>query len=181
MLPLNTVLYHGTIDTISHIDVTKGRDRKDFGKGFYLAVSKSQAIGMMHKKFREQTVRNRNHNISFSEHLYEVRLNEEFLNTLNIKVFEHADEEWIDFILLNREKGGIQHSYDLVVGPSADDNTILCLRTYWDGYYGKVGSEEAKEVLLRNLEVENLGIQYFIGKQEIADKLILSINEISWS
>ena len=40
--------------------------------------------------------------------------------------------------------------------------------------------EEAKKILLRNLEVENLGIQYFIGKQEIADKLILSINEISW-
>lgn len=46
MLPLKTILYHGTIDTISHIDVTKGRDRKDFGKGFYLATSKSQAIGM---------------------------------------------------------------------------------------------------------------------------------------
>ena len=28
------------------------------------------------------------------------------------------------------------------------------------------------------LEVENLGIQYYIGKQEIADKLILSIKEI---
>ena len=79
MLPIKTILYHGTIDTISHIDVTKGRDRTDFGKGFYLAASKSQAIGMMHKKFREQTVRNRNHNISFSEHLYEVHLSEDFL------------------------------------------------------------------------------------------------------
>ena len=45
MLPLKTILYHGTIDTISHIDVTKGIDRKDFGKGFYLATSKSRQSG----------------------------------------------------------------------------------------------------------------------------------------
>jgi hypothetical protein len=30
------VLYHGTVSEISKVDVTSGRDRKDFGKGFYL-------------------------------------------------------------------------------------------------------------------------------------------------
>lgn len=60
------------------------------------------------------------------------------------------------------------HNFDLVVGSTADDDTALCLKAYWDGLYGKTGSVEAKKVLLSNLETENLGIQYFVGKQEVA-------------
>ena len=72
------------------------------------------------------------------------------------------------------------HNFDLVVGPTADDDTALCLKAYWDGLYGKTGSVEAKKVLLSNLETENLGIQYFVGKQEVADKLIVGIKRIDW-
>ena len=50
---LKYVLYHGTIATIEEIDINQGEGRKDFGKGFYMAVSRSQAIGMMHKKYKE--------------------------------------------------------------------------------------------------------------------------------
>lgn len=73
------------------------------------------------------------------------------------------------------------HNYDVVIGPTADDDTMVCLNSYWRGFYGEVGSEEAKEKLLSYLEPENLGIQYFVGKQEIADKLITSIKEVQWS
>ncbi len=72
------------------------------------------------------------------------------------------------------------HDYDLVIGPTADDDTALCLKAYWDGLYGRRGERRAKEILLSNLESENLGVQYFVGKQEVADKLIVSINEINW-
>lgn len=49
-----------------------------------------------------------------------------------------------------------------------------------DGLYGNFRTEdESKEFLLKMLEVENLGIQYFIGKQEVANKLIESIRVIS--
>lgn len=47
---IKTTLYHGTISEIVTVDVNAGRSRKDFGKGFYMAVTKKQAIGMMHKK-----------------------------------------------------------------------------------------------------------------------------------
>ena len=50
---LNTTLYHGTISDISKIDVTQGRGRKDFGRGFYMSVTKQQAVGMMRKNYRE--------------------------------------------------------------------------------------------------------------------------------
>ena len=89
-----------------------------------------------------------------------------------------TDMEWLDFILRCRSSKSIPHDYDLVIGATADDNTTLCLKYYFDGIYGKVGSDDAKEMLMKNLEVENLGIQYYIGKQEVADKLILSITEL---
>lgn len=173
------ILYHGTIYDIKKIDVSFGRNYKDFGKGFYLAVSKQQAVGMMHKKYNESVRRNRNRtSIKFSEHLYEVKIDVDFLSEINVKVFAHADEEWLDFILKCREEGGVPHGYDVVIGPTADDNTILCLKTYWEGVYGKVGSYDAKRVLLMNLEPENLGEQYYISKQDVADRLIVSIKEI---
>lgn len=55
---------------------------------------------------------------------------------------------WLDFILMCREKGGLPHDFDLVIGPTADDDTMVCLNSYWRGLYGEVGSDEAKEKLL---------------------------------
>lgn len=178
---IKTVLYHGTVSEIDKIDVSLGRDRKDFGKGFYIAVTKAQAVGMMHKKYKEAVRRSRNKNTGdFKENLYEIKINREALSHLKIKVFDDADIEWLDFVMMCREQDGVPHDYDLVVGPTADDDTAFCLKAYSEGLYGKIGSVEAKEILLKNLETENLGVQYFIGKQEIADQVIESINKIDW-
>lgn len=46
----------------------------------------------------------------------------------------------------------------MVIGPTADDDTMLCLKTYWDGLYGAVGSLEAKRILLNNLDVDWRGM-----------------------
>ncbi len=178
---LKTILYHGTISKITSVDVNAGRSRKDFGKGFYMAVSKKQAIGIMHKKYREAVRRNvRGQYGHFQEHFYEVELNRQVLDSLNIKIFKYADIEWLDFILMCRNRGGVPHNYDMVVGATADDDTALCLKVYEEGAYGAKGSTQAKQILLNNLEVENLGIQYYIGKQDVADKVIKNIREIEW-
>lgn len=178
---IKTVLYHGTVSEITEIRVDQGRSRKDFGKGFYMAVTKQQAIGMMHKKYQEAVRRSRyKKETDFQKKLYEIELDEAVLGKLDIKIFEEADIEWLDFVLMCREKGGMPHNYDLVIGATADDDTALCLKAYQDGLYGDKTSADAKNILLRNLEVENLGVQYFIGKQEVADRLIKSIREIGW-
>lgn len=178
---LKTTLYHGTVSEIQKVDVRLGGERKDFGRGFYMAISKNQAIGMMHKKYRESVRRSRGKkDDAFFERLYEIILDADYAENLKIKVFDQADLEWLDFILLCREKGGIPHDYDMVVGPTADDDTAFCLKAYWDGLYGKVRSDAAKGILLNNLETENLGIQYYVGKQEVADRLIASIKAIDW-
>ena len=71
-LSLRTTLYHGTASEIQQVDVKLGRERKDFGKGFYMAVSKSQAIGMMHKKYRE-TIRRENRTVHMQKNYMKSR------------------------------------------------------------------------------------------------------------
>lgn len=80
---LRTTLYHGTASEIEQVDVKLGRERKDFGKGFYMAVSKSQAIGMMHKKYREVVRRSKGKlDSAYSEKLYEIELDKTICQSL---------------------------------------------------------------------------------------------------
>ncbi|MBR6031495.1 MAG: DUF3990 domain-containing protein [Bacteroidaceae bacterium] len=39
-------LYHGSTVDIDHIDLTKSRPNKDFGRGFYLSADRQQAWRM---------------------------------------------------------------------------------------------------------------------------------------
>ena len=77
--PYREKLFHGTVSEIRRVDVSKGRGNKDFGKGFYMAVTKKQAIGMMHKKYREVIRRSRNMTkTDFTENLYQITMTLQF-------------------------------------------------------------------------------------------------------
>lgn len=173
-----TVLYHGSVSEIKSVDVSIGKGFKDFGKGFYMAVSKQQAIGMMHKKYRE-TKRKKN-GFPIKEYLYEIELDPDVLQTLNVRYFTNADIEWLDFVIMCRKSGGVPHDYDMIVGPTADDDTSLCLKYFSQGAYGPQDSFQARDFLLRMLEPDKLGVQYFIGKQDVADRLIKKVQAIEW-
>lgn len=174
-------LYHGTIVPFKKVDVSRGKGRRDFGRGFYMAVSAEQAIGMMHKKFREALSRRRDAKASdFTKTLYRFRLKPDVVETLNVKVFSVADMEWLDFILMCRASDGIPHDYDIVVGPTADDDTMMALKFYRDGAYGMPGTVAAKTLLLQVLEIENLGVQCHIGKQSVADRVVASMETVDW-
>ena len=178
---LPDVLFHGSAVEFKRIDVSKGRGRKDFGKGFYMAFSSDQAIGMMHKKFREATSRRRDCRPGdFKETLYRIVLNDALLKELKVKVFPVADLEWLNFILLCRPVEGVPHDYDVVIGPTADDDTNRALKFYYDGTYGDPGSDEAKKMLLRVLEVDKLGVQLFVGSQSVADRLVKEFEQVDW-
>lgn len=41
---------------------------------------------------------------------------EKYIQSLNVKIFKRADEEWLDFILTCREQAGMPHNYDMVIG-----------------------------------------------------------------
>ena len=178
---LPDALFHGSAVEFKRIDVSKGRGRKDFGRGFYMAFSSEQAIGMMHKKFRESVSRRPDHSLgTFKEKLYRIELNRALLQELRVKVFDVADMEWLDFILICRPSVGVPHDYDVVIGPTADDDTNRALKFYYDGTYGDPGSKEAKEMLLRVLETDKLGIQLYVGSQSVADRLVVKFESVDW-
>lgn len=182
MLPmLPNPLFHGSAVLFKRVDVTKGRSHKDFGRGFYMALSADQAIGMMHKKYREAVSRRRDHLPGqFSEVLYRVDLNLELLGSLRVRVFEEANSEWLDFILMCRPSEGVPHDYDVVIGPTADDDTNRALKFYYDGVYGNPGSAEAKRMLLQVLESDKLGRQVYIASQSVADRLVRNLSPVDW-
>ena len=60
----------------------------------------------------------------------EVFQNLEENSVLNVKRFDTLSEEWLEFIKENRSKGGLQHNYDVVIGPVADDNTMEIVQLY---------------------------------------------------
>lgn len=51
-------------------------------------------------------------------------------SVLNVKRFDALSEEWLEFIKENRSKGGLQHKYDVIIGPVADDNTMETVQLY---------------------------------------------------
>ena len=56
---------------------------------------------------------------------------DESVTGLNIKRFERMDEEWTNFIVSNRSRQRKQkHSYDIVIGPVADDGVILSIQLF---------------------------------------------------
>ena len=174
-------LYHGTIVPFKKVDVSRGKGRRDFGRGFYMAVSAEQAIGMMHKKFREALSRRRDAKASdFTKTLYRFRLKPDVVETLNVKVFSVADMEWLDFILMCRESElDRPHDFDVVIGPTADDDTLVSLQNYWKGVYGPLGSKAAKDALLSVLEPENLGIQCCLCSEKSVSA-VMAFTPVNW-
>lgn len=146
-------LYHGTNEDIVSIDLTKGLRFKDFGKGFYLTPNKNTAVRMAQKKARL---------FGGTPTLITYEMDENALHSdLKVKVFpEKACVEWFLFVDANRDRKNILpiHSYDIVVGPIADDGVVLQLTNYREGIYSP---EQAAQLL----QDKYLDQQYFFGTQ----------------
>ena len=77
--------------------------------------------------------------------VYEIVFGE--VPSLKVKRFDRLNEEWLEFIKKNRSKGGLQHDYDVVIGPVADDNTMETVQLYMANI---LTAEEAVERLRYN-------------------------------
>ena len=49
---------------------------------------------------------------------------------MKVKRFDSLNREWLEFIKENRSKGGLQHNYDVIIGPVADDKTMETIQLY---------------------------------------------------
>ena len=157
--PIKDKLYHGTPDYFQRVNLNMGKERKDFGKGFYLSYEKSHSRDIALRNMRLKKV-----SIGY---LYTYSVNIEELTNLvktgSVKYFPTADISWFDFVLKSRSCSHTWHTYSIVIGPTADDNTKVQFNLYRQGVYGLVGSDQAKLLMISNLHPENLGVQLFIA------------------
>ena len=147
------ILYHGTNMDIESIDLSRGLQFKDFGKGFYATPDKTTAIRMAQKRARL---------FGGTATLITYEFDESALQSgLKVRVFpEKACTEWLLFVDANRDrKNSVQiHDYDIIVGPIANDGVVLQLTNYREGIYSP---EEAA----RLLQDKYLDQQYFFGSE----------------
>lgn len=113
-------LYHGSNCNFSSVDLSKAKDKRDFGKGFYLTTIQSQAkdwAELLYARFGGDGI-----------YVYEFEFDRN--KNLSIKQFDCISEDWLIFIRDNRIKGGIQHNFDIVQGPVANDKTNRTLALF---------------------------------------------------
>jgi len=121
-------VFHGSYTEIESVDLGKCQANKDFGRGFYVT------------KFREQAEEwaeimgkvNGTVGIVTEFTFYERAFTEE---TLKVLRFSEYNEEWFDFIILNRnlESTEQKHDYDIIEGPVADDKVQRRINRYLEG------------------------------------------------
>ena len=117
------ILYHGSNCDFDEVDISKSKDKRDFGKGFYTTTLRGQAedwAGALFDRYKGD-----------GKIIYEMELM--LTSDLLIKNFEGLSEEWLLMVQKNRTLGGIQHKFDVVQGPVANDKTARTIALYIAG------------------------------------------------
>lgn len=148
-------LYHGSNQNFDVVDLSKSRDKRDFGKGFYLTTLKSQA---------EDWANTISQRYGGPKYLYVFDLTIDA--TMKVKEFEDLTLDWLEMIKKNRMAGGVQHEYDIIMGPVANDKTMRTVALYVEGLL----DEESTIKQLRYFEANN---QVSLHSQKAVDGLRL--------
>ena len=67
------------------------------------------------------------------------------------------------FVLKNRDSDISMHDFDIVIGPTADENTVTIINAYKEEILETDYAETVLDALISELEPENLPKQYFFG------------------
>ncbi|MDR2923063.1 MAG: DUF3990 domain-containing protein [Treponema sp.] len=117
------ILYHGSNQNFDAVDLSKSKDKRDFGRGFYTTTLREQAQDWAEALFD----RYKGNGIF----VYEMEL--DITNDLLVKSYEGLSEEWLLMVQKNRTLGGLQHKFDIVQGPVANDKTARTIALYIAG------------------------------------------------
>jgi len=125
-------VFHGSYTAVSEIDLTKSRNNLDFGRGFYVTNIRSQA-----EFWATRTGRFHQTDGVVSEFEFYANAFEHF--DLKILRFSEYSEEWLDFVVLNRDPQSPvpAHDYDIVEGPVANDDVADRINDYLAGLVSK--------------------------------------------
>ena len=148
-------LYHSSNIPIDKIDLSYSRKGKDFGCGFYLNPNREQAMDMAVRT----TQRMMEGEPVVNTYLFDNDLLKEN-SPLSIKFFAEYSVEWAEFVLMNRKNLNkiSLHSYDIVIGPIANDTVGLQMQRFIQGYI-------SIERMIEELRFNKPSIQYYFGTE----------------
>lgn len=141
-------LYHGTKIYFDEPDLKKAKNRKDFGKGFYLTSNYDQAMRWAIKKLP-------NNDKNCTAYVYEYEFDTDNAKELHVLELLEYNKEWLDFITPNRHEGEKEIVYDLIYDRMADstgDELVANIESYW--YKEKSAEEVLKAIKFRNGEFD---------------------------
>jgi hypothetical protein len=122
------IVYHGSFTKIKKIDLSKCESNRDFGKGFYVTNILRQAEIWAERKGKVHKCEGVVTEFIFYENA--------FINGAHrVLRFDSYNDEWLDFVTLNRRKDSPipVHDYDIVEGPVADDRISRQIDNYIEG------------------------------------------------
>ena len=179
-MPDIITLYHGTIHMFDTADVSRGKPFKDFGIGFYTSRDRGHAerMALRNREIELSRIRKKDTDRRINALLYSFEFDPRTMNSLNTREFKTADRHWMRFVIMNRAHKERQHNYDVVIGPTANDNTLTAIGLFFAGAYGDIQSDSAIDRLIEQIEPGKLPRQYFFGSEKAAELLILKAREI---
>lgn len=166
------LLYHGSFTQVPRINLEKCKQGKDFGRGFYLTSSYSQAQAFIPLSVKKQ----------IKEGLLPTNTTSGFISVFQfhsdpntaIHLFQAADTDWLHFVASNRRESLFPEirkyyaGFDIIGGKIANDRTALTLQLYTAGGYGEPGSEQADSIAIATLLPNRLEDQFcFCNKNAI--------------
>ena len=147
------ILYHGSNTDIAEIDLAISKVGKDFGCGFYLSADKGQALELAVRKTEQLGIG--------APTLNTYEFDEDSLRDMGLSVleFQEYSKEWAEFVLMNRRNRTRtpSHSYDIVIGPIANDSVGFRIRRLTSGLI------EMDKFLEELKYMKGVTMQYFFG------------------
>ena len=172
-------VFHGSYCEVTEPDLEKCRHGKDFGRGFYVTTSRSQALRFIRTSVKKAvaygTISTAEADHGFiSEYIITDR------DFLSIYEFDTADADWLHCVAGYRKRGMFSNEifgwdkYDVIAGKIANDNTNLVISAYIDGAYGAPGTDRADRIAIEFLEPDNL-------KDQICFRTDAGISKLGYS
>jgi hypothetical protein len=125
-------VWHGSYISIDKIDLSKCARNRDFGRGFYVTKFRDHAEIWAKKKGDK-------HGTTGVVSEFEYHDTGFIRDICKIKRFDDYNEEWLDFVVMNRDRNNPDpaHDFDIVEGPVADDKVQNRITNYLRGEISK--------------------------------------------
>jgi hypothetical protein len=120
-------LFHGSITAVVEPLIINRFKTLDFGTGFYTTPNEQQAQEFAIKAYQRRKFEGVPTVSIFS---FEEETSQQKLRILH---FGEPDTDWLHFVVHNRKFGRTDNSYDLIIGPVANDDVFATIALFEAG------------------------------------------------